>query len=169
MCMWTLYIYILHTQTHTYMRGPPQNYNYLLESSPFVIQASAARWVLEELTCISVPAGIIVRGCIPLQWTFFEHSLNAFAHFMMDDLWAHVPILRWAFNSFWPKTAWPPPSLFTWSCLKWLFFASPEEKILKGQNFSTMEEIKLKTAETLKGIRINELKNCFEQWKKMSW
>ena len=29
-----------------------------------------------------------------------------------------------------------------------------------------MEEVKQKTAEALKGIKINEFKNCFEQWKK---
>ena len=29
-----------------------------------------------------------------------------------------------------------------------------------------MEEVKQKTTETLKGIKIDEFKNCFEQWEK---
>ena len=29
-----------------------------------------------------------------------------------------------------------------------------------------MEEVKQKMAEVLKGIKIDEFKNCFEQWKK---
>ena len=29
-----------------------------------------------------------------------------------------------------------------------------------------MEEVKQKTAEALKGVKINKFKNCFEQWKK---
>ena len=33
-----------------------------------------------------------------------------------------------------------------------------------------MEETKQKTAEALKGIKIDKFKNCFEQWKKrINW
>ena len=39
------------------------------------------------------------------------------------------------------------------------------KKILKGKCFADMEEMKQKTAETLKGTKINKFKNCFEQWK----
>ena len=56
---------------------------------------------------LSAPAGV-VRGCIWLQWNLSEVSLNAFSHFMMGDLWAHLPTPRWVFSSFWPKPAWPP-------------------------------------------------------------
>ena len=36
----------------------------------------------------------------------------------------------------------------------------------KGKRFANAEEVKQKTAEALKGIKINEFKNGFEQWKK---
>ena len=42
-------------------------------------------------------------------------------------------------------------------------------KVLKGNGFADVEEVKQKMAGVLKGIKINELKNCFEQWKNMSW
>ena len=40
------------------------------------------------------------------------------------------------------------------------------KKVLKGKHFVDGEEVKQITAEALKGITINEFKNCFEQWKK---
>ena len=43
------------------------------------------------------------------------------------------------------------------------------KKVLKGKCFANVEEVKQKTkkmAEALNGIKIDELKNCFEQWKK---
>ena len=40
------------------------------------------------------------------------------------------------------------------------------KKVLKGKCFANVEEVKQKTAEALKGIKIDKLKNCFEQWKK---
>ena len=43
----------------------------------------------------------------------------------------------------------------------WLFFVSPDEKVLQGKHFVDVEVVKQKT-EALKGIKINELKNCFE-------
>ena len=47
------------------------------------------------------------------------------------------------------------------------FFLFPwMKKILKGKHFVDVEEVKPKTAEALKGIKINEFKNCSEQWKK---
>ena len=42
------------------------------------------------------------------------------------------------------------------------------KKVLKGKCFADGEEAKQKMAEALKGIRIYEFKNCFEQWKKVS-
>ena len=38
--------------------------------------------------------------------------------------------------------------------------------VLKVKHFADVEELKQKTAEALKGIKINKFKNCFEQWKK---
>ena len=40
------------------------------------------------------------------------------------------------------------------------------KKVLKGKSFANVEKVKQKTAEALKGIKINKFKNCFEQWKK---
>ena len=40
------------------------------------------------------------------------------------------------------------------------------KKVLKGKHFADVEEVKQNTVEALKGIKINEFKNCFEQWKK---
>ena len=37
------------------------------------------------------------------------------------------------------------------------YFVSPDEKLLKGKCFADVEEVKQKTAEALKGIKINEL------------
>ena len=45
----------------------------------------------------------------------------------------------------------------------------PWKKALQGKRFASAEEMKQQTAEALKGIRISELKNCFEQWEKMAW
>ena len=40
------------------------------------------------------------------------------------------------------------------------------KKVLKGKHFASVEEVKQKTAEALKGIKIDKFKNCFGQWKK---
>ena len=42
------------------------------------------------------------------------------------------------------------------------------EKVLKGRCFADVEKVKEKMAEALKGIKIDEFRNCFEQWKKVS-
>ena len=46
------------------------------------------------------------------------------------------------------------------------FFVSLDKNyVLNGKHFAKVEEVKQKMAEALKGIKINEFKNCFEQWK----
>ena len=40
------------------------------------------------------------------------------------------------------------------------------EKAVEWNLFANVEEMKQNTAEVLKGIKIYEFKNCFEQWKK---
>ena len=42
------------------------------------------------------------------------------------------------------------------------------KKVLTGKHFADVEEVKQKTVEALKGIKIDEFKNCFEQWKEVS-
>ena len=60
MCVYIfIYIYIYIS--------PKKNQNYLLEGGPLVVQATPARWVFWKPICVSVPAGIVVRGCIQLQ------------------------------------------------------------------------------------------------------
>ena len=39
------------------------------------------------------------------------------------------------------------------------------KKVLKEKHFANVEEVKQKVAEAVKGIKINEFVNCFEQWK----
>ena len=40
------------------------------------------------------------------------------------------------------------------------------KKVLKGKWFADVEKVKQKIAEALKSIKIDEFKNCCEQWKK---
>ena len=40
------------------------------------------------------------------------------------------------------------------------------KKVLKGKYFTAVVEVKQKVAEALKHIKIEEFKNCSEQWKK---
>ena len=40
------------------------------------------------------------------------------------------------------------------------------KKVLNGKHFVDVEEVKQKTVEAPKGIKINEFKNYFEQWGK---
>ena len=40
------------------------------------------------------------------------------------------------------------------------------EKVLQGKRFAHVEEMRQKTAVKLKGKKIDEIKHCFEQWKK---
>ena len=43
-----------------------------------------------------------------------------------------------------------------------------KKKVLKGKHFVYVEEVKEKLAEALTGIKIEEFKNYFEQWRKKS-
>ena len=42
------------------------------------------------------------------------------------------------------------------------------KKVLKGKCFADVEEVKQIMTKALKGIKIDEFKNCSEQWKKVS-
>ena len=59
-----------------------------------------------------------------------------------------------------------PPSLVTQPYPEQLFKFPWMNKFLKGEHFASVEEVKQKTAEALKGIKIDECRNCFQQWKK---
>ena len=60
-----------------------------------------------------------------------------------------------------------PPSLFTESRPQVTFFVyfPGVKKVLKGKHFPDVEEVKQTMANALKGIKIDEFKNCFQQWK----
>ena len=47
-----------------------------------------------------------------------------------------------------------------------LFLFLQIKNVLKGKHFADVEEVKQKIAEALKGIKTDELKTYFEQWKK---
>ena len=47
-----------------------------------------------------------------------------------------------------------------------LFFLLQMKKVIKGKHFADVKEVKQKMAEALKGIKIDEFKNCFGKWKK---
>ena len=50
----------------------------------------------------------------------------------------------------------------------WLaFFFILNKKILKGKCFADVEEVKQTPGEALKGIKIDKVRNCFEEWKKV--
>ena len=108
-----------------------------------------------------------MRGCFKYQWIFFGDSFNKFAHFTTGDLWMYLPIPCWVFSIFLTKNDMSPmshppysPDLAPSNCPP-----QPIKKVLKGRWFADMEEIK-KKSEALKSIKIDEFKNCFEQWKK---
>ena len=89
--------------TDSIMRGTPPKWNYVLEGGLLVVQASPARWAF----CISVSAGIVVRGCVQLQWIFIEDSQCVCPS--CDGLFMSAPPYTvLVFSSFWPQTAWPP-------------------------------------------------------------
>ena len=60
-----------------------------------------------------------------------------------------------------------PPYLLNLSPSNYFLFPLMK-KVLKGKRFANVQEVKEKMAEALKGIKIDELKNRFEQWKKVS-
>ena len=100
---------------------------------------------------------------------FLEDSFNTFAHFMMGDLQTHLPTTPGVQQCLTPKWHDPhaPPSLFTWFLPEWLFCLFAQvKKVLRGKHFADVEEVKQKTAEALKDIKMDEFRNCFEQWKK---
>ena len=84
----------------------------------------------------------VVRCCVQLQWIYFEDFSSTFAHSVMGDLQAHLPILLRVVSSFWPKRHEPPththrvpPSLFTCSWPQWLLFVPLDEKSPQRETF----------------------------------
>ena len=80
------------------------------------------------------------------------HTAPSVQHFLAEK--QHNPC---AHSPFSPDLAPSDFILFSWM-----------KKVLKGKCFVDVEEVKQKMAEALKGIKIKNFKNCFEQWKKKS-
>ena len=153
------------------MTGAPNKQNHLLEGGPLVVEASLAGWVFQEPIWISVPVGIVVRGCIWLQWIHFEDLFNVFANFMIGDLWARLPTSRRVFRSFWSKTAWPLcPTLSIHPNLRprefilfpWVENSPQRETLCQHGKGETKHG---RSTRNQWSIKINEFKDCSEQWK----
>ena len=163
--IYSIYIYI------PFIHGIPPKWNYFWRAGPLQYTG------FPLVHCISVPSGIVVRSCVWLQWIFHlfwrknvGESFNTFALFMIGDLQTHPSRLHWMFSSFWPKTVWPLcPTLPIHLILLSDIFVSPMKRVLKKKRFANVEEVKQKTAEALKDIRIDEFKNCFWTMEKKSW
>ena len=95
---------------------------------------------------------------------FFGDSCNAFAHFMMGDLWAFLPTLCWVFTSFWTKMAWPPcPTLPIHPISLWVIFFPPDEKMSSKGNILLMWKRWNKKWQSVKGIK------KIDEFKKLLW
>ena len=80
MLLWTFVLKFLCG----HMRGNPRKTKITFwKMDSFVVQASPDRWVFWEPVWISVPAGIVVRGCIQFQWI------------ILKILSMHLPISWW--------------------------------------------------------------------------
>ena len=82
-----------------------------------------------------------------------------------------MDIICCVFRHFWPKMAWPAGPTFPIypSSPQWFLSLFPwMKKVLRGKHFANVEEEKKtnKQMAELKGIKIDEFINCFEQWAK---
>ena len=154
---------------YTYPRRASKHQNYLLKSGPLVIQASPTRCVFQEPICISVPSGGVVRGYIQLQCFFFLKTLSTHLPISWWVVYEHTsPHSSWVFSSLGPKPVWSPVPHPPYSpCLtpSDVFVCFPGWKNSSKEIFANVEKVE-KMAEALKHFKIDEFKNCSEQWKK---
>ena len=137
--------------------------NYILEGGPLIVQASSARWVFYKPSCISVPAGLVVRGCVWLQWIFLRTQCICPFHEWFMNTSVHTALSVQQFLTKNGMTPVPHPPYSPSLTLSKYFLFLWMEKVLKGKLCADVEGLKQKTAEALQGIKINEFKNCFEQ------
>ena len=159
-----LHIYA-HIHIHTSMEGPPKNRIINWNAGPLVVQTSHTRWVFQEPICMWCCCERLHLASVNFLWRPFQRVCLFHAGWLTSTP-AHTTLM---FSSFWPKTAWPLCSTLpihpvsTWVT----FFCFPGWKIFfKGKHFAHVEEVKQKTTEALKGIKIYGVKNCSEQWEK---
>ena len=87
---------------------------------------------------------------------------------MMGDFRVHLSTLSWVFSSFWPKPVWSPCPVLP------IHLISPQKTSdsprwsmsSKGSVLLMWKRWNKKWQEAQKGIKIDEFKNYFEQWKK---
>ena len=103
-------------------------------------QASSARWVLHKPICISAPAGFIVRGSVQSQWIFFEDSFQCCYSFHDGWFTSALAHTKLSVQQLLTKTTFLnhpalPPQIHP---------ILPQAKVLKGNCFADMEEVKQK-------------------------
>ena len=114
------------------------------------------------------------------SWHCCERLCSASVNFFFFwKLLMCLPISWWViYESTWPKrTEWSAVFDQKWHDSFLTHPISPEQfflflrmkKVLRGTCFADVEEVIQKIAGTLKGIKLDKFKNCFEQWKKISW
>ena len=150
--------------------GCLQIQNYLLEGGPLVA---------------GFPQGECSRNpsVSAYQLVLWEAALS-FSEFCLKTLSRHLPDSGWWFTStpaytmlsvqqFLTKnsrTPGPHPPYSPYPALSDFIFVSldKKKKVLKGKRFAIVQQVKLKTAESLKGIKTDEFKTVLRSGKK-SW
>ena len=91
----------------------------------------------------------------------FEDFFNMFARFMTGDLQVHLPTPAECSAVFDQKQHDLPCPTFPIHPIspRGTFLFPQKKRVLKGEHFADMEAVKQKTAEALKGIKIDKLKN----------
>ena len=101
------------------------------------------------------------------DWALNQRPFGSQAHVQSIEL--HQPGI--VFSSFWPKdgmTHMPHPLYSSNLTPSDFFLISLVENSLQKETFCQCGSVKQKMAEALKGMKIDEFKNCFEQWRKVS-
>ena len=133
-----------------------------------MVQVSSVRWVFYEPICTSVPTGIVVRGWVWLQLIF----LKILSSWLPISWWViyecicpHKAECSVVFDQKLhdPQFLTLPIHPFSTSANFCLFplWKKPSE----GNVLPVWKRWNKKIAETLKGIKIDKFKNCFEWWK----
>ena len=131
-CIWQKW---KHKLKKIYDRGPQKKRIYLLEGGCFIVQAPPTRWVFPEPICVSGPAGVVVKGCIHLQWILriFQH-ICSFCCGWFTSIPAHTTVSVQQFLT--KNDITPGPALPIYQILPWaMFFVSPDEKSPQRETF----------------------------------
>ena len=154
-----------------YMRGDPtKKQNYLLGWA-LVVQVSPTKWVFQEPTCVSEPAGIVVRVYIKLQWICFWRIFQQVCPFHHGWFMSTPVYTTQSVQQLLTRNSYDPCVLLflvTWSRSEWLLLFPQMKKFLKGKYFANVEEVKQNMAEAPKGIKIYVFKNFLSSGKNAS-